>query len=186
MNAVVDVSHLYLETPRLILRAFVPGDLEDFYAYASVPGCGEWAGWAHHRSLEESQRILSLFIQEKKTLALVLKETGRVVGSLGLEAYQVALPAEYELRQGRELGYVLAKDQWGQGLMSEAVARVIAYCFDELGLDFLGCGHFLRNYRSERVISKAGFIFYQTFDYQTQMGTHETIRYYLLQNPKKK
>jgi ribosomal-protein-alanine N-acetyltransferase len=186
MNAPIDLSKTYLESPRLILRPFVLADLDDFYAYASVPGCGEWAGWSHHTSPAESQRILNLFIAEKKTLALVLKDSHRVVGSLGLENYAVNLPDLYENKQGRELGYVLAKDQWGQGLMSEAVARVIAYAFDELSLDFLGCAHFLRNYRSERVIEKAGFVYYQTFDYQTQMGTHESIRYYLLQNPKKK
>jgi ribosomal-protein-alanine N-acetyltransferase len=185
MNASVDLSKVTLESERLWLRPFCQADLEDFYAYARIKGCGEWAGWAPHENIEESQRILDRFIAEKKTFALVLKESGRVVGSLGLEPYRMVLPDLYEAKQGRELGYVLAKDQWGQGLMSEAVARVIRYCFDELGFDFLVCCHFVRNYRSERVISKNGFVYYQTLDYETSMGTHEPTRCYLLQNPKK-
>ena len=85
MNASVDITDLRLETPRLILRPWRQEDLEDFYAYASVDGVGEMAGWTHHRSVEESQTILSSFIAGKKTFAIELKETGCVIGSLGIE-----------------------------------------------------------------------------------------------------
>lgn len=164
MNAPIDVSSLYIETSRLLLRPFVEADLPDFYAYAKVPDVGEWAGWAHHGSIEESSRV---------------------VGSLGIEEYHCPLPKEYDALQGRELGYVLAKDKWGQGYMSEAVRAVIDYCFSTLNLDFLVCAHFARNERSKRVIQKAGFRLMGHDVYVTRYGTKEDDCYYVLDNPKR-
>lgn len=63
MDAVVDISRTTLETERLILRPWRQRDLEDFYEYASVDGVGQMAGWIPHRSKEESQEILKLFIE---------------------------------------------------------------------------------------------------------------------------
>jgi [ribosomal protein S5]-alanine N-acetyltransferase len=186
MNAPIDVSSVRLETPRLFLRPFALEDLDDFYAYAKVPDVGEWAGWCHHQNIGESRRVLSLFIAEKKTFALEEKATHRVIGSLGLEEYHCVLPPFYDSRRGRELGYVLAKDKWGQGYMSEAVARVIAFCFEEMNLDFLTCAHFVRNERSKRVIEKAGFRLMGHDVYATLYGTKEDDCYYVLDNPKRR
>lgn len=41
------------------MRPWRESDLEDFYAYASVPGVGEMAGWPHHESLDDTRRVLS-------------------------------------------------------------------------------------------------------------------------------
>ena len=62
-----------LETDRLILRPFRESDAEDFYAYARVEGVGEAAGWAHHRSIDESRAILADFIKKDDVYALELK-----------------------------------------------------------------------------------------------------------------
>ena len=69
MNANVDISNTILETERLFLRPWKQSDLKDFNEYASVDGVGQMAGWLPHKSLEESQEILNLFIDEKKTFA---------------------------------------------------------------------------------------------------------------------
>lgn len=179
MNADIDITGIRLETVRLILRPWREEDLDDLYAYASQPGVGEMAGWAHHESRDVSKKILDLFIAQKKTYALELKETGRVIGSLGVEELAVE---EFDLPdcKGRELGYVLGKPWWGKGLMPEAVKAVVDHCFSVLGCDFLTCCHFQYNDRSRRVIEKAGFRFEKEFVYQTQLGTTEPSRLYVL------
>jgi [ribosomal protein S5]-alanine N-acetyltransferase len=186
MNAEVDLSSAVLETPRLVLRAFDEKDLDDFYAYASVPDVGEWAGWKHHENKEESQRILTLFITEKKTFALVDKSSQKVIGSLGLEKYTADLPVIYDSLKGREIGYVLSKDYWGEGLMSEAVKAVIQYCFNDLKLDFLVVCHHKNNNRSRRVIEKSGFRLLGENVHHTLLGTYEATLYYILDNPKRR
>lgn len=70
MNAPIDVTNICLETERIILRPWRESDLLDLYEYACVPGVGEMAGWNHHQSPEESQRILTSFIRNKKMYVL--------------------------------------------------------------------------------------------------------------------
>jgi len=70
MNKHIDISNVTMKTDRLLLRMWKETDLEDFYAYASVEGVGEMAGWTHHQNIEESRRILSHFIDGKHTFAL--------------------------------------------------------------------------------------------------------------------
>ena len=168
----IDISKTRIETPRLILRPWQDSDLEDFYAYASEEGVGEMAGWAHHQSMEESRKILNLFMEGKQTLALELRENGHAIGSLGLEGRDENLNLPKEL-EGYEIGYVLSREYWGRGLMPEAVQAVIDYSFRELKLDYLTCGHFLRNSQSARVIEKCGFRYLKDILYQTRMDTIE-------------
>ena len=180
----IDISNTRIETPRLILRPWQDSDLEDFYAYASEEGVGEMAGWAHHQSMEESRKILNLFMEGKHTFALELRENGHAIGSLGLEERDADLDLPNTL-EGREIGYVLSREYWGRGLMPEAVKAVMEYCFRELKLDYLTCGHFLRNSQSARVIEKCGFRYLKDILYKTRMDTIEPIKLYILYNPDK-
>ena len=182
MIASVDVSDIQIETERLILRPWKVSDLDDFNAYAAVDGVGEMAGWKHHESLEESREILQLFLREKKTLAIVHRHSGKVIGSLGLE--DLDHPGTGD-KVGREIGYVLSRDYWGRGLMPEAVSAVIVYCFRELSFDWLTCGHFLWNHQSARVVQKCGFQYVQDYIRQTRLGTEERTKVYILYNPYK-
>lgn len=184
MNAPVDITNVQIETPRLLLRSFLESDAEDLYAYASVDGVGQMAGWKPHASIEESRNVLNMFIREKKTLALVWKETGTVIGSLGLETIDESLSLPESL-QGREIGYVLSKDYWGRGLMPEAVKAVIDFCFHTWQFDYLLCGHFVSNHQSRRVVEKCSFTYLQDCVHQTALGTKEPTKLYVLFNPNK-
>lgn len=185
MNAEFLIQGKTIETERLTLRPFRPGDLDDFFAYASVPGVGEMAGWPHHKTRDDSLNILNLFIREDKTFAVCIKETGKVIGSLGVEKYgREEDLTEFFPYRGREIGYVLAKDYWGQGLMPEAVHAVIRYLFEEKDLDFLTCGYFDFNAQSKRVQEKCGFRPYRKM-VGTRLGSPEPIVLNLLLNPAK-
>ena len=182
MLAPVDVTNIRIETDRLILRAWRESDLSDFYAYASHPDVGIHAGWNPHKTMDESKMILDLFIREKKVFALELKETGKVIGSLGLEEPN---PDPVSDGYGREIGYVLHKAYWGRGLVPEAVRAVIDYCFTVLNFDYLSISHFLGNDRSRRVIEKCGFKYFGESDFETQMGHLERSKNYIMHNPRR-
>ena len=182
MVAPVDVTKTYIETERLILRPWQESDLADFYEYASVDGVGQMAGWLPHKSLEESREVLNFFIRGKKTFAIVLKESGKVIGSLGLEDRD----AEAEVPEGsvgREIGYALSKAYWGMGLVPEAVKAVMDYCFKELSFDWLTCGHFVWNHQSRRVVEKCGFHYVRDVIHGTRYGTEELTKLYIFHNP---
>ena len=171
MNYPIDISDTVLKTERLILRPWRYSDLDDFNAYASVDGVGQMAGWTPHKNKEESLEILERFIRNKKTFALEYE--GRAIGSLGIEEYNEERFPEFSERKCREIGYVLAKDCWGRGLMPEAVREAIRYLFEETGLDVIFCSHFLSNRQSGRVQEKCGFRHYAYGSYETKFGTIE-------------
>lgn len=186
MNAEFKLNGKIIETERLVLRPFKWDDLDDFFTYASVEGVGEMAGWPHHENKDKSKEILTRFIDEDKTFAVCLRDSGRVVGSLGIEFYGAEDKlTEFDGYKGREIGYVLAKDQWGKGLMAEAVKAVINYLFDEKDLDFLTCGYYDFNNQSRRVQEKCGFKPYRKLNMETRMGTVEPGILNLLINPRK-
>lgn len=186
MNAAFKLNGLILETRRLILRPFKQSDLEDFHEYASVEGVGEMAGWKHHETKEETQKILDKFINTDKTFAIVYKENNKVIGSLGVEEYGMEEKlSEFFEYKGREIGFVLSKDYWGKGLMPEAVKAVIDYLFNVMDLDFLTCGYYDSNNQSKRVQEKCGFKSYRKLVMETRRGTTEQSHLNLLINPKK-
>lgn len=166
MNKEIDISSVTLKTERLLLRPWQLSDLNDFYEYARVEGVGQMAGWLPHKNKEESLQILERFINEKKTFAIVYN--GKVIGSLGIEEYCEKDLPEFDSQQGREIGYVLSKEYWGQGLMPEAVNAVIKYLFNTEKLDFIVCGHFTDNPQSQRVQEKCGFKHYKLVKYKTR------------------
>lgn len=183
MNKPIDITDIVLNTPRLTLRLWRETDLRDFFEYASMDGVGQMAGWKPHRTMDESAAVLKSFIETKKTFAI--EKEGKVIGSLGVEEYNEEDYPELAEQQGREIGYVLAKPYWGQGIMPEAVRAVTEYLFDREDLDFIIAGHFDWNRQSARVIEKCGFRYIKTVKYETRYDTVENSVESIQWNPKK-
>ena len=123
------------------------------------------------------------FIKHKKTF--VLEYNGKVIGSLGIEEYSEENYPELNALQGREIGYVLSKAYWGQGLMPEAVKAVIDWLFNVVKLDFIIVGHFDRNAQSKRVVDKCGFQYIKTTKFETRYETVENSIEYILYHPER-
>lgn len=141
-----------LETARLTLRSWRESDLESFYAYSQNPNVGPNGGWAPHPDKSHSLSILRSFISADNVWAIVDNASRTAIGSLGLH--------EDEKRRNvnaRSIGYVLAEEYWGRGLMTEAVTTVLDYAFAELALEIVSVYHYPFNLRSQRVIEKCGF-----------------------------
>lgn len=141
-----------IETNRLILRGFLPTDLNDFFEYAKNDKVGPMAGWKPHVSLEESQEILKSFVESTEVWAIVHKEDNKVIGSIGLHNDR-----KRDNPNTRMLGYVLSEGYWGKGLMLEAVHMVLNYAFNEKKLDLISVYHYPFNKQSGSVIKNAGF-----------------------------
>jgi ribosomal-protein-alanine N-acetyltransferase len=136
--------------------------------YPSVPGVGEMAGWSHHKTIETSEQILHSFIDKKVVFALCHKTDRKIIGSLGLHYSWANEDEKYKELKVKDIGYVLSKIYWGQGLMPEAVCAVMDYGIKNLSVEAFTCGHFVENNQSRRVIEKCGFIFVREGEYYSK------------------
>ncbi len=185
MTAPVDVTGLYIETPRLVLRPVCQGDLAQLHQIVTNPEIARFDGWPVSDSEEETQRRLTQAIESREELAVVLKETGQMIGTFALQARNwMDYPIERTL-QGREFGFDLNQDYWGRGLMPEAANAMADHCFRKLGFDFVTCGYFLGNERSARLIEKCGFSFLYEGQHTMPTGQRPVIRTYIRYNPYK-
>jgi [ribosomal protein S5]-alanine N-acetyltransferase len=82
--------------------------------------------------------------------AIATPEDNVVIGSCGYVHWA------REWRKA-ELGYDLARSWWGQGLMTEALAEIIRYGFERMGLNRIEALVVPENVASLRVLEKLGF-----------------------------
>ena len=141
-----------LETERLILRQWEESDAEECFKYAKDPRVGPAAGWPAHTGIENSRQIIRDILSAPETYAIILKETGLPVGSIGLHRNDLAKSDDEA-----ELGYWLGVPYWGQGLVPEAARELLRRAFEDLKLERIWCGYYDGNEKSKRVQEKLGF-----------------------------
>lgn len=146
---------MVIETERLILRPWATSDAEECFRYASDPDVGPAAGWLPHESVEYSREIIRTVLSAPETYAVVLKETGLPVGSVGITLGDAGRPA---LPEGEaELGCWIGKPYWGRGLIPEAIRALTERCFTVFGCTAVWYACFVGNAKSQRVAEKCGF-----------------------------
>lgn len=94
-----------------------------------------------------------LSADKNSTFAFAIEIDGKAVGSIG-----VSRQNNIHFRTA-ELGYYLAEDYWGKGIMAEVVKQVCKYVFHNSDIIRIYAEPFANNIASCRVLEKAGFQF---------------------------
>lgn len=144
-----------VETQRLILKGLSPRDMDAIFG--SYPKA-EIMHLLGHRSeedyLAEEHKQKNGYSTYNRDFLLFLlndKNTGRIIGRCGLHNWN-------KDHARAEIGYVMHDEgQRQKGLMSEAVAAVIAYGFHELKLHRIEALAGASNIPSLRILEKFGF-----------------------------
>jgi RimJ/RimL family protein N-acetyltransferase len=111
-----------IETPRLLLRRPRPGDAEAIFTRDSAdPEVTRYVGWPAHKSVEDTRGFLAFsdghWQQWPAGAYLAWScQDGRLPGSTGL-LFETPLRAM--------TGYVFARDAWGRGYATEALAAMV-------------------------------------------------------------
>ncbi len=92
-----------------------------------------------------------LTADENDTFAFAIMADDKVVGSIG------AFRQGNIHRRTAELGYYIAEEYWGRGIMTEAVKQICEYVFDKSDIIRIYAEPFAYNTASCRVLEKAGF-----------------------------
>ena len=139
------------------MRPWRESDAPILYKWASDPDVGPRAGWAPHKSVEESLQVIrTLFSDTTNTWAIELKESGEAIGAIGYgPSCECNLPA-----RDREptVGYWIAKPYWNRGICTEALGLMIEHIRKMTGSKSIISGHFVDNPASGTVMEKNGFL----------------------------
>ena len=115
-----------LETPRLTLRPWCEDDAAAMHVIFGDPEAMRFWNTAPSRCAEDLlpgiRRSVSAPPEFHAAWAVVLKETGVPIGFLNYHHREVS-------NARLEIGYILARAFWGQGLAGEAVSALLDHCF---------------------------------------------------------
>ena len=147
-----------IETERLILRKFETIDAKDaFKNWMGDPENVKYLGWRSHENFQQTLDTISKWtsLYNKKNYykwAIVLKETEEVIGQIN-----VILILEHV--DCMELGYVLSKKYWNNGIMTETLKAVQSYLFSKVNCHRIQARHDMLNLASGKVMINVGMQF---------------------------
>lgn len=148
--------HAEVETARLRLRSFTSEDLDGLWRIASDPvvmrHIGDGLPFTRDVTLVNLNGIISAFDRRGwGRWALEKKDGGEFIGYCGLSCSDEQI--------GVELVYLLARDEWGKGIATEAASATLHYGFESLGFASIAAVTRPNNWRSRRVMQRLGMDF---------------------------
>lgn len=146
-----------INTERLYLRKVIHNDAPEILKLRSDEQVMRFIGKERAKTIEDAEifinRVsLSLSGNDGITWAIALKDApGTLIGSIGL--WRI-IKEHYRA----EIGYMLNTEYWRNGIMMEALLKVIDFGFNEIKLHSIEAHINPENAGSAAILSKAGFI----------------------------
>jgi [ribosomal protein S5]-alanine N-acetyltransferase len=148
-----------LETERLIMRKFTPGDLPRLIEMRTDPEVNKHLGGARLQNPEAiAKRLRDYLATYEKygfgACAVIWKESGEMIGWSGLQP----LEETGEI----EVGYGMIKEFWGKGVGYECARAWLEYGFEKAGLEKIVAVSIPENTGSQRIMEKCGMRYEKT------------------------
>ncbi|MHA1618015.1 MAG: GNAT family N-acetyltransferase [Promethearchaeota archaeon] len=145
-----------MHSDRLILRRMTLADTDDLRRFFGDPRVTEYTDFDPVDNDEKISNLISFTDDRVKNYlgirwGIEWKETGQIIGSCGFNDWII------ERTNRSEIGYDLGFDFWNRGIMTEAVAAILEYGFNTMGLYRIQARMDPDNLGSQRVCEKLGF-----------------------------
>ena len=145
-----------IRTNRLLLRKYRLSDAEEMFEnYANDDRVTKYLPWKPYSNPADVIPFLEMTIkkyEEISTYNWAIIYQGSVIG--GISAMSIDT-----MRNNCEVGYCIGYDFWNKGITSEALAAVIAFLFDEVGMHRIMAKHDIENPASGEVMKKCGMTY---------------------------
>ncbi|GAA3872265.1 GNAT family N-acetyltransferase [Saccharothrix violaceirubra] len=146
---------MFLETPRLVLRAIEPSDVDDVARLLAEPDVMRYIDTGRPVPRDEVEReVMPKVVGGVGWWAGIEKSSGAFVGWFELSPVAEGV---------RELGYRLHPSSWGRGYATEGATALVAKGFADLGVHRVVATAMAVNTGSRRVLEKAGLVYVRTF-----------------------
>ncbi|WP_250306115.1 GNAT family N-acetyltransferase (plasmid) [Streptomyces sp. NBC_01387] len=156
--------HIFLETDRLVLRAFTQADVDPLFALDNDPDVMRFINGGRPTSHEATRaRTLPGLLHDHPCTgtrgywAAEERGTGAFLGWFEFRPLDDHSPAVVEL------GYRLHKAAWGNGYATEGSRALIHKGFTDLGVERVTANTMAVNAGSRRVMEKSGLSFVRNF-----------------------
>ena len=156
------------ETERLILRELEYTDEKDLFEMDSDPEVHLFIENNPVKSIDEITKVIEILKKQYKEngiarWAVIDKLTNECIGWSGLKYFNQPLNKHNNFY---ELGYRFKKKHWGKGFATESSIAILDYGFANLNVDKIFAITDPKNENSKKVLTKLGFDFKETFDYE--------------------
>lgn len=171
-----------LETKRLILRRFELTDAEAMFKnWANDAEVTKYLTWPLHSDISVSEAVIDSWLPlyenpNHYSWAIVLKDIDEPIGS-------IAAVKQHEETNMVHIGYCIGRKWWRQGYTSEALAELIRFFFEDVGVNRIESRHDPRNPNSGKVMLKCGLKYegmLQQSDINNQGGFCDAAYYAIL------
>ena len=120
----------------------------------------------HPYSKEAGTKFINYASQGEPKTIFAIEVNGLAAGGIGLHLQSDIM------KLNAELGYWLAEDFWGKGIVTRAVIEIVTYGFNNLDITRLYARPFGSNIASQKVLEKAGFTLEARFE-KTIIKNHQ-------------
>ena len=142
-----------LETKRLVLRQLTADDVPALFRNYSDPAVTAFFMAQPFVEVSQAEDLITAFAEEFTEQHAITWAVSPVAGGECIGTCSLML----RTTSTAELGYDLATQWWGQGLMTEALRTVLAFAFRELGLGVIAADTSSTNVRSVGLLERLGF-----------------------------
>ena len=140
-----------LETERLILRKISIDDAKDVFLLRTNEEAMKYINKPKLLSIDDAKEIIKKMNDpDRIQWGITLKTSDIIIGTIG---YHRIEKEHYRA----EIGYMLHPQYWNTGLMSEAIAKVINYGFNEMKLHSMEAIINPGNTISRKILQKFNF-----------------------------
>jgi len=135
-------------------------DLDNLVKYANNKKIADnlTDAFPHPYTIEEGIKFITKCANENPTHVFAIRINDKAIGSIGI------FPQNDIHAKNAEMGYWLAEEFWGMGIVTKAIKQTITYGFKTFDINRIFARPFGTNLASQRVLEKAGMNLEARFD----------------------
>jgi ribosomal-protein-alanine N-acetyltransferase len=140
---------------QLVLRPYEPNDVESLVKYANNLNISKYLTnkFPFPYEKKDGEAFIRLALSHDPLQIKAIVFNGEVIGSIGVHQ----LADIYS--KSAEMGYWIAEEHWGKGIVPLAVKEMLKYGFGTFDIERVFARTSHTNLASQQVLKKAGFIF---------------------------
>jgi RimJ/RimL family protein N-acetyltransferase len=147
---------MQLTTKRLKLRELFPTDLEDIHQLHSLPETDRFNTLGIPGTIEVTKQLIEELLISKdelprKKFVFCIEKEKQFIGFGGIN---IGKPSY----RNADIWFKIHPKYWNKGYATEAVNRILHFCFLDLKLHRVEAGCAVENFASKKVLEKVGMI----------------------------